>query len=279
MKNILLTIEYDGSDFAGWQKQPGRRTVQGELEHALGELCGQTVALEGASRTDAGVHAFGQQATLQGTFGIPTERIPAAANGLLAVGRPGRRDLTAPFGDLRIAAACEKPAGFHARFSAAGKTYRYRIRNTVQPDIFQRNYCYQINRCLNTAAMRTASEQLIGEHDFRAFMSAGGNGSYEGQSTVRTIYDIDLDIKTLHPTPCETPFNPCEINLTITGNGFLYNMVRIIAGTLTEVGLGRIDPAAVTGILTAGDRTRAGHTAPPQGLYLVKVHYPSEKGE
>ena len=183
MKNILLTIEYDGTEFSGWQRQPGRRTVQGELERVLSVLCKEEVHIEGTSRTDAGVHAYGQRATLRGSFGIPTDRIPVAANHLLAGAGPFG------VGDVRISWAQEMEEGFHARFNAVGKTYLYRIRCGFPPDIMERNYAYQLDAPLDVRLMRKAAGFMVGRHDFRAFMASGGQ---EMKSTVRTIYGLSV---------------------------------------------------------------------------------------
>ncbi|MDR0852238.1 MAG: tRNA pseudouridine(38-40) synthase TruA [Clostridiales Family XIII bacterium] len=251
MRNVLITIGYDGSGFHGWQYQPGVRTVQGVLEDALRQVCGEEIRLHGTSRTDAGVHAFGQTASFTGDFGIPAERIPVAANNLLD--------------DIFIADATEKPEGFHARYDAVGKTYLYRVRAGGMPDIFLRNYRYQLNERLNTHKMEEAAAYFVGTHDFAAFRSAG---SIVPETTVRTVYDI-----TLASRP-ET--SAAEIELRVTGSGFLYNMVRIITGTLVEVGLGKKEPEDMPGILDSCERSKAGHTAPPSGLWLEKVYF-SEK--
>lgn len=263
MKNILLTIEYDGTNFCGWQRQPGRRTVQGELERVLSVLCRQEITVAGTSRTDAGVHAYGQRVTLRGDFGIPADRVPIAANNLLS----GTGSNTT--GDIRILEAKEMPPGFHARFDAVGKKYIYKIRNAEKPDIMQRNYCYQIARALDPEPMREAARQLTGEHDFRTFMSAGGKVP---ESTVRTVYKAEI-----HDEPIEGGGR--WIRFEITGSGFLYNMVRIIAGTLTEVGAGKIKPCDMSEIIDSLDRRRAGHTAPPQGLYLAEVYFDKNEFE
>ncbi|WP_130862958.1 tRNA pseudouridine(38-40) synthase TruA [Bacilliculturomica massiliensis] len=255
MKNVLLTISYDGTGFSGWQRQPGRRTVQGELERVLSVLCGQEIQINGTSRTDAGVHALGQRASFKGEFGIPVERMAQAANNLLAAGLGLGKTAV---GDVRILEAREVDPEFHARFSSRGKRYVYRIRDSRQPDLFQRNYCYQVRRRLDEQAMALAAEHVVGEHDFRCFMAAGGK---EMESTVRRIYGLDVKRE------------GDELLLSVSGNGFLYNMVRIIAGTLTEVGMGRRKPEELKAIIERADRRYAGHTAPPQGLYLMEVFY------
>ena len=253
-RNILLTIQYDGTGFSGWQRQPQARTVQGEIEKALSALCGKTVEINGTSRTDAGVHALGQRASFRGEFGIPTDKIPRAASNLLAGAMGSGRNC----GDVRITAAEEMPTDFHARFDSLGKTYRYCIR-WGEPDVFQRNYCYQLKEPLDTAAMQKAAALIEGTHDFACFQAAGGTPR---ETTVRTIYCLKI-IRSAER----------ELHIEVTGDGFLYNMVRIITGTLVEIGQGRRRPEEIPEIIASADRRRAGHTAPPQGLYLVEIYY------
>ena len=179
-RNFLLTIEYDGSGFSGWQRQPQARTVQGELEEVLTKVCGGKVTLNGTSRTDAGVHALGQRASFSGEYGIPTEKIALAANNILA----GGNRIASSLGDIRILSVEEKPADFHARFDSKGKKYRYIISNDHEPDIFRRKYCYHVGRPLDINAMRAAAEHIVGIHDFACFQSSGGQ---ERQTTVRNV--------------------------------------------------------------------------------------------
>ena len=252
-RNILLTIEYDGTHFHGWQRQPGTRTCQGELERVLSILCAQEITIEGTSRTDAGVHALDQKATLRGDFSIPAENIPPAANNLLSGGRNSSRD-----GDIRIVSAVEAADGFHARFSCRGKKYIYRIRNSRESDVFGRDRYWRISEKLDTDAMRNAAQYITVTHDFACFQAAGGQ---ERESTVRTVFGLDVIAA------------GDDIEIHIEGDGFLYNMVRIIAGTLAEAGRGRIAPEYIKEIIEGRDRTKAGPTAPPQGLYLAKVYY------
>ena len=252
VKTILLTIAYDGTGFAGWQRQPVERTVCVELEKVLSELCGMGVKLQGASRTDAGVHAMGQCATFSGDFGIPVDRLALAANDALAKDRLER------VGEIYIVSAREKPKGFHARFDAKGKRYIYKIRNAETPDIFCRNYFYQIKKPLDVSAMQAAACLLVGEQDFCCFMATG---STEQKTTVREIYDCSIT--------SEGEF----VTLSVSGNGFLYNMVRIIAGTLVEVGYGKKEVSSIPEMISSLNRSKAGHTAPPQGLYLKEVFY------
>ena len=256
MKNILLTVEYDGTNFFGWQRQPGLRTVQGELERVLSSLCRQNIILDGASRTDAGVHAFGQKASFRGRFGIPTDRIPMAANRLLI----DNRRLTT--GDVRILKAEEMNEEFHPRFDAIGKKYVYVMHNSREPNLMQRNYCYHVERPLDVKKMKIAAAGLIGKQDFECFMAAGGKPP---NTTVRTIFSAGLII------------NGNRIKFGIIGDGFLYNMVRIIAGTLVDIGLGKIPQDAMPGIIESRNRQQAGHTAPPGGLYLTQVYYDKEE--
>ena len=248
-RNILLTIEYDGTDFHGWQRQNELRTVQGTLEAALSRICGGPVTIDGTSRTDAGVHALGQRASLRGEFGIPTERIPIAVNHILAGDHRG---------DVRILKAEEMPEGFHARFSCVGKKYRYMIRNAGEMPVFLRNYRYLVEQPLDADAMAEAAAQIVGTHDFRCFQAAGG---FPRETTVRTV------------TECTACRDGSDVILEVAGDGFLYNMVRIITGTLVETGLGRRAAADMAAVIEACDRTLAGHTAPPQGLYLAEVYY------
>ena len=252
MRNVLLTIKYDGTDFCGWQRQPGERTVCGRLEEVLEIICKEPVKLEATSRTDAGVHALGQRATLRGNFEIPADRIPIAANTMLA------DDRIEYIGDIEIVEAVDMPEGFHARFDSKGKRYVYKICNSPEADIFKRNYCYQVRKPLDIEKMRKAAEIIQGEHDFAAFMS---QGSTPQDSTVRNVWKVQLSQE------------GSNITVTVEGNAFLYNMVRIIVGTLVEVGLGRRSLLDVQLAINTQDRTKAGHIAPPQGLYLDEVFY------
>ena len=258
IRNILLTIEYDGTDFFGWQIQPEARTVQGEIQRVLQVLCGTEVKVDGTSRTDAGVHALGQRASfLADLKGLPPERLAYVMNNLLAP-------------DVKIVEAKECPADFHARYRAVGKKYIYRILNGSPKDVFRRNYYYFYDRPLNPEKMREAAGKLAGTHDFKAFMA---QGSTPQESTVRTIYSYEVE----WADRPELGEGCREITLSVTGDSFLYNMVRIMTGTLVEAGLGRIDPEEIPQILESGDRSRAGHTAPPQGLYLAEVYYDKEE--
>lgn len=253
IKNILLTIEYDGTGFSGWQIQPQKRTVQGEIQRCLEKICGIRVEISGTGRTDAGVHALGQRASFKGEFGIPVERMARVMNNLLP-------------GDIKILEVKEMPESFHARFDAKGKTYVYKILNSSEKNVFMRNYFYCLDRFLDAEKMAAAAEFFIGTHDFAAFMSAG---STPQKTTVRTIYDYR--VKEVFSQSGER-----QLHLEVTGDGFLYNMVRIMTGTLVEVGLGKLKPEDISGIIQSGERSRAGRTAPPQGLYLAEVYFNAE---
>ncbi len=257
-RNIFIKIAYDGTDFSGWQRQPGRRTVCGELEEVMSRVLGAPVSLSGASRTDAGVHACGQTASFTGIYGIPTERIPKAVNDALA------RDRLERVSDVEILSAEEKPEGFHARFSSTGKRYIYRISNAPKTDVFKHRSHFQVTRPLDVSLMREAAEYIKGEHDFACFQSAGGTPR---ETTVRNVYRLDVLEKGGFGT------GGSLIDIVIEGNGFLYNMVRIISGTLAEAGLGKRTPESVLQAIEAKDRSLAGFVAPPQGLYLDEVFY------
>jgi len=269
-RNVLLTIAYDGTDFAGWQRQPNARTVQGELEKALSVVCKEPVAVEGTSRTDAGVHALAQRATLRGDFEIPAERIPFAVNGILSAPEGPMK-----IGAIRVTAAEEMPEGFHARYNATGKTYRYRIEAGPVPDPFERNRAYFLEKELDVHAMREAASYLIGTHDFAAFQASGGN---EVPSTVKTIRRIEItESRTVHRhAPDGAPRREQHILMEFTGSGFLYRMVRNLVGTLVETGRGQRKPEEMKAVLESLDRAKAGHTAPPQGLYLKEIYYDHE---
>ena len=252
-KNFLLKIAYDGSGFSGWQRQPEKRTVQGELEHAISVFTGTEVKLSGTSRTDAGVHALMQCATLKGDFSIPPEGLMRAVNNLLAGGMNKKN----PVGDVQILSITEMPEDFHARFDCKGKTYRYVI-TSGEKDIFRRNYAYWVPEKPDAEKMREGASYLVGTHDFAAFQSSGGN---ERETTVRTISDIRVTEE------------GNDTVIEVTGDGFLYNMVRIITGTLLEMGTGKKDPKDMKTIIEGLDRAKAGHTAPAEGLYLKEIYF------
>ena len=254
-KNVLIKIEYDGSDFSGWQVQPGRRTVQGEIEHVLKYIAMEDVHIHGTSRTDAGVHALGQCASFEWNSNMPVEKLPEVMNRRFGAGGTGRSG--AP-GDIRILSAEIMDDDFHARYSCKGKTYRYIIDKTG--DIFRRRQAFQYPEAefLDISAMQRAAAHIVGTHDFKCFETAGGTPR---ESTVRTVSALDIT----------TDNN--SIVIEITGDGFLYNMVRIIVGTLVEVGIGKKAADELPEIIQSRNRGRAGFTAPPQGLYLKEIYF------
>lgn len=264
VRNVLLTMEYDGTRFCGWQRQPNVRTVQGVLEETLSRVLRIPVSVDGTSRTDAGVHALGQRATFHGEFGIPVEKIPLVVNRILN----GRTPSPGENSDLRILRAEEVPEEFHARYQCIGKTYVYRIWNCDVMPVFFRNYFCHVDQALDLDAMRAAGARMVGTHDFQCFQASGSNPRL---TTVRTIYAVNI---------CErqkTSAGGSVVEIEVTGDGFLYNMVRIISGTLIEAGLHRMKPEAVSRIIESKDRQNAGPTAPAQGLYLKEIYYDPDR--
>lgn len=244
MKRIKLTVAYDGTDYCGWQIQKNGITVEEVLNRALSRLTGEEITVVGASRTDAGVHARGNVAVFDTDTRIPAERIVYAVNALLPE-------------DVVVVRSEEMPAGWHPRKCVSVKTYEYRILNKEFPDPVRRRDTYFVSFSLDIERMRRAAEYLKGEHDFKSFCSA----QTAVETTVRTIYDLDIKKEGE------------IITIRVRGNGFLYNMVRIIAGTLAGVGRGYFEPEDMERMLEAKDRTQAGVTAPPQGLTLVGIEY------
>ena len=272
-KNILLQIEYDGTGFSGWQRQPGKRTVQGVLESVITDLVAQGEALipiEGLSRTDAGVHAKAQMATVKYDIPMPAANFKKALNDRLS----GRPEAPGENSDIRIVSAKEVPEGFRVRQEAAGKKYVYSIYNGKEMPVFLRHQRYHVADALDVGRMREVAEHIKGKHDFACFQASGGE---PGSTTVRTVTDLVVTEKPAGGMEEEDAAGSArEITIEIAGDGFLYNMVRIIAGTLVEVGLGKRDPGEVEGIIESRDRTKAGHTAPPQGLCLEEAYLRTE---
>ena len=245
MRNIKLTIEYDGKDFNGWQKQPSKLNIQGTIEQAIKTITGEDVDLQASGRTDAGVHALGQVANFKTNSNIPIEKMSIAINCNLKK-------------SIRIVKAEEVEERFHSRLSCKRKTYRYIINNSEIPSAIYRNLETHIPYKLDIEKMKQAVKYFEGEHNFKAFKASGTSS----KSSIRTIYKAEV---------LKMPNN--RIYIELTGNGFLYNMVRIIAGTLVDVGTGKIKPEDIEKIIESKDRTNAGKTLPPQGLYLVCVNY------
>ncbi|MCI8272808.1 MAG: tRNA pseudouridine(38-40) synthase TruA [Clostridia bacterium] len=244
MRNIKLTIEYDGKDFNGWQKQPNKLNIQGTIEQAIESITGEKVELNASGRTDAGVHALGQVANFKTNSQIPIEKFAIAINSRLKK-------------SIIIKNAEEVEERFHSRLSCKKKTYRYVINNSTYGTAIYRNFETHIPQKLNIEKMKQAIKYFEGEHDFRAFKASGTSS----KSSVRTIYKTNIHQENE------------KIYIELTGNGFLYNMVRIITGTLVDVGLGKIEPNKIPEIIEVGKRENAGKTLPPNGLYLIKVMY------
>jgi tRNA pseudouridine38-40 synthase len=247
MRNLKLLITYDGTDFSGWQRQPDRRTVQQVLEEAIGRLTGVVPPTNASGRTDAGVHAFGQVVHFYTISEHPTGVFVKALNALLPP-------------DVRIKGCWDMSQAFHATLDAKSKLYRYVIDNSPVADPFLLRYSDHVYQRLDVEAMNRSAQSLKGRHDFHSFETNWPNRT----SSVRTIYQIEVsrhgDI----------------VHVEVEADGFLYNMVRSIAGTLVQVGIGRWPESKVREALEAEDRREAGPTAPPQGLFLVRVRYASD---
>jgi tRNA pseudouridine38-40 synthase len=244
MRNIKLTLCYDGSDFHGWQRQPGLRTVEQVLEDAILHLTGQAAAATASGRTDAGVHALGQVVHFLTSSQHSCETFERALNALLPR-------------DVRVLDASEMPQAFHATLDARSKRYRYVIDNARIADPFQIRYSWHVPRPLDSARMDRAARALLGRHDFRSFETDWPNR----ESSVRRVLDLTVER------------SGSVVTFEVEADGFLYNMVRSIAGTLVLVGSGKRPEEWVGEVLAAESRAQAGPTAPPQGLFLLRVHY------
>lgn len=244
IRNIKLTICYDGFDYSGWQTQPGKKTIQQTLNEAIGNLLGCRVNVTGASRTDAGVSALGQVALFQIDSPIPTENLARAITDRLP-------------SDIAVTEAVEVPAGFDVIGLVKNKLYRYAICTSPVRPVLRIRHCWHLPAELNTDAMAEAAKFLVGKKDFKSFVSAADNRV----SSVRTIFR------------CGVVAENDWMHVDIEGDGFLYNMVRNIVGTLAEVGLGRLTPERIKQIIEAKDRTAAGPIAPAAGLCLMWIKY------
>jgi tRNA pseudouridine38-40 synthase len=250
MRTLKLTIAYDGTAYAGWQSQRGGRTVQDALEATIEKITGQAVRVLASGRTDAGVHAMGQVVSFETGSRLPVEVLRRALNAELPR-------------DMAVLDACEVRAGFHATHDAVRKRYRYVIHDGPVRDVFRRHYCWQYRGGrLDPDAMRRAAAALVGTHDFSSFETSGA----PRKTSVRTVYEITVE----RGRGGEQDL----VFFEIEANGFLYNMVRAIVGTLVEVGRGVRPESWPAEVLAAADRRRAGRTAPPEGLFLVRVEYP-----
>ncbi|ADL03410.1 tRNA pseudouridine(38-40) synthase TruA [Lacrimispora saccharolytica] len=245
IKNYRMVLEYDGSRYDGWQKQGNtEQTIQGKIEQVLERMTGQAVEVHGSGRTDAGVHALAQVANFHMDGKMASKEIQEYLNQYLPE-------------DIRVITLEPAKERFHSRLNAQEKTYLYRIEMGERKQVFERKYIYGLYKSLNVEAMERASAYLTGEHDFKSFCS---NRKMK-KSTVRVLKEIEFEQQ------------GSRLLIRYTGNGFLYNMVRIITGTLIEVGLGQRKAEDMKGILEAKDRNQAGFTAPPEGLFLEQVRY------
>ncbi len=247
MKRVMLTVAYDGTRYRGWQIQPNGETIEGVLNRCLSELLGEKIEVIGVSRTDSGVHALGNVAVFDTASRIPADKIAYALNRSLPE-------------DIRIQKSEEAAADFHPRRCASRKTYEYRVYCAPFPLPTKRLYAHYTYVPLDVGLMRQAAAYLVGEHDFRSFCST----DTQAETTVRRVDALEVDQ------------NGHEIVMRVSGNGFLYNMVRIIAGTLMEVGRGHIPPERMQDILEARDRQAAGPTAPACGLTLMEIAFMEE---
>ena len=245
MYTYRLTLSYDGSRYNGWQKQGNtKNTIQEKLETVLSRLTGEAIEIAGSGRTDAGVHAVGQVASFHTAAPQDTRQLLADL----------RRYLPEDIGAMELTEASPR---FHARLNATGKTYVYRVWNSDAPNVFERKFLYTMPEPLDLAAMEAAAEHLLGTHDFMSFCA----NKRMKKSTIRTITGISIERL------------GGELRFTVSGDGFLYNMVRILVGTLLEVGTGKRDPHSIPTLLEARDRSQAGYLVPPQGLRLEQVRY------
>lgn len=245
MKNMLMLISYDGSEYKGWQRQPHEMSIQGTIEKTLKRLLNEEILIHGAGRTDAGVHSIkGQTASFNLTTHIESEQLRYALNRALPT-------------SIHIDKMKRVPDTFHARYDAIGKTYQYRIDQSIEANPLRAKYVHHLNKPLDFEAIKRAMPFFIGTHDFKTFMASGS----KIEDTVRMIYSFNLEK------------HEDEYVFTISGNGFLYNMIRIIMGSLIQVGYHKIKPDEIPEIIKSGDRSRARHTAPASGLYLINVDY------
>ncbi len=258
MPTLKLTLAYEGSAYVGWQRQPNGPSIQGCLESALGEIEKCAVPVVGAGRTDAGVHALAQVAGVRLVQDIGPTALVRAVNARLPA-------------DIRVISADVVADTFHAQREAVAKTYRYRILHSVLSSPFRRRYGWQVVEPLDHGLMAKAACGLVGEHDFAAFQATGSSV----KTTVRRLWTVRVDGPAADPGAVDEGLGGDVTTVEVRGNGFLRHMVRIIVGTLTEVGRGHRGIEDVERALKTGDRSDAGQTAPPQGLFLVKVDYAS----
>ena len=255
MRNFKMILQYEGTRYQGWQKQEStENTIQGKLEALLSKMTGNRVEVQGSGRTDAGVHALGQVANFHADTQMKAEEIMDYMNFYLPE-------------DIAVISLIEVPERFHSRLNAKGKTYCYRVINSPLPHVFDRRYTHMVEEKLDVEAMRRAADILTGTHDFKAFTS----NKRSKKSTVRTIYEIQIEKMT--SVSMGSGDRKDEIRFTYSGNVFLYHMVRIITGTLLEVGTHKRMPEEIAEILASGQRENAGELAPAKGLTLMEVRY------
>ena len=252
MRTLKLTLAYDGGDYVGWQRQPVGRSIQGELERAFEEIEGQRIAVHGAGRTDAGVHALAQVASIRLKHDIEVHSLVRALNAKLPL-------------DVRVLSVEQVEDQFHARFYSRRKVYRYFIAPGPMVSPFVRRYAWHVAELLDITAMNEAAVALLGQHDFAAFQAVGS----DVETTIRTISEVTIGTRQLPEVESTTPL----ISVDVIGEGFLRHMVRIMVGTLVSVGKGQRPASAMSDLISSGDRECAGITAPAHGLFLVSVVY------
>jgi tRNA pseudouridine38-40 synthase len=257
---LKLTLAYDGTAYAGWQVQPDEPTIQGTFESTWQRLTQESLRVTAAGRTDAGVHALGQVVGLATETRLSNDDLHRGLNALLP-------------DDIAIVAIEDAREGFHATYDAVGKQYRYHIHNARSPSVFTRQYAWHYPHVLDVSAMHVAGQGLLGRHDFSSFETAGS----ERPDSIRTIHELTVAEPLRNSEVADSKKLPYDLSSQITidviGDGFLYNMVRTIVGTLVGVGAGKRDANWPAEVLAACDRRKAGQTAPPHGLFLVRVDY------
>jgi tRNA pseudouridine38-40 synthase len=244
---LKLTVAYDGTAYSGWQFQPDKPTIQGAIEATWQSLTQETLRVTAAGRTDAGVHALGQTVGVATETRLTNEDLHRGLNALLPE-------------DIAVVAIEDARENFHATYDAVGKRYRYHIHNSRSPSVFTRHYAWHYPQPLDATAMHRAGQGLVGRHDFSSFETAGS----ERPDSIRTIHELIV---------CRSGDETERITIDVAGDGFLYNMVRTIVGTLVEVGTAKREVTWPAEVLAAQDRRKAGQTAPPHGLFLVNVDY------
>ncbi len=261
MQRVMLRVSYDGTEYSGWQLQPNATTVEGVLNAAISDLTGEDIQVTGASRTDAGVHSLGNVCIFDTESPIPAEKISYALNTRLPE-------------DVRVIESKAVTADFHPRHVDSVKTYEYKIWNDIFPNPVLGRFSHFSYRKIDVEKMREAAKALVGEHDFGAFVSSGS----QAETTVRTIYGVDILVDKMpeYAAPGGEENYGRMIRIRVSGSGFLYNMVRIIAGTLLEIGTGLRDVESIDKALESRDRSDAGPTAPACGLTMIGIKYSEE---